>query len=183
MSGVPDQATLEAFPGLMALTSRHFELLRANEFRFPDRKRTIDLSQGISRARPSKDAESAIVTPTCHMYLGHRCRVAHGREALSLQGLHFGDGQRKADLYDHAFLLNLGGNAFMTLCFGAVSVVKEVLLSHCFAGAARVRAATQQLVAPSPLLRSLPASALHPESGEAGLEEPEEEFTLIFNTE
>lgn len=171
-SGVPNQQTVDTFPGLQALGLRQFEILRMHGFEFPDRKRTINLAFGMGRAR-SKEAESHIVTPSSQVFLGHRCRLTHGREAMSLQALHFGPRQSRLDRYSHTFLLDLAGNAFMGLCFGAVAVVKEVLLGHCFARA--VRAQMAQSIPPpwQPLHRDLPSSPFC-----EGVEE--EDFQLTF---
>jgi hypothetical protein len=187
-SSIPNQQTLDLFEGLKGLGDRHFDMLRMHNFQFPDRKRTIDVSQSAGRARPTKDDGSNIVTPTCQMYLGHRCRLAHGREALSLQGLHFGDRQSRLNAYSDKLLLDLGGNAFMSLCFGAVTVVKEMILGHCFTCAA-ARASIGAPNRSNLLKRGLSSSVLGEEFLDTQMvdsssdHELGEEFSLNFGPE
>eukprot|EP00959_Pyramimonas_sp_CCMP1952_P452264 9466279-Pyramimonas_sp.AAC.1 len=83
----------------------------------------------MNRSRSRVNA-AEVATPRCIMYLGHRCRPAHGREGLALQGVHFGDMDHLLAEYHSDFLLNLSGNAFHTIVCGAAVLVKEGLLGE-----------------------------------------------------
>jgi hypothetical protein len=50
--GVPDERTLELFPGLKSVSERSFDILKLNGFKFPDTAGTIELSQDINRCKP-----------------------------------------------------------------------------------------------------------------------------------
>eukprot|EP00974_Lingulodinium_polyedra_P034953 3357823-Lingulodinium_polyedra.AAC.1 len=76
---MPSDEHFRLFPGLKALGPRQFELLRLEGFQFPDTLRACKVSDTLSRTR-SVAGSSDIVTPTSMIYLGHRCRVVHGRE-------------------------------------------------------------------------------------------------------
>jgi hypothetical protein len=125
----PNVETLEQFPGLKGLRERNFELLSMNKFTFPDKKRTINLSQAHDRARSRDGAQ--IVTPRTLLYLGHRCRTLHVLEGMALQGLHFGPRHRLLQTFPNKLLLDLSGNAFMANCCGSVALLAEVVMAHC----------------------------------------------------
>lgn len=119
------------YPGLLELTARELDILQLNKVSFPERRKvTVELSQSIARTRV-KENNTACVTPTMRRYLAHRCRIAHGIEAMNLQCIRFGGGERMqtAHAFPSALLQDLAGNAFNALCDAACELALTVVLA------------------------------------------------------
>ena len=129
VSPIPSNDILDLYPALKLLTYRQFDLLRLRGITFPDREgRSIDVSQAAARSRVRAKTLFAIVTPTSSIYLGSRCRTAHGLEDLALQNIHYGDRQCRLSEFPESLLRDLAGNAWETTCASAMLLVQEVIL-------------------------------------------------------
>jgi hypothetical protein len=129
VSPIPGNDILDRYPALKLLTYRQFDMLRMHGMTFPDREgRSVDVSQTAARSRPRAKTLFAIITPSSSIYLGSRCRTAHGLEDLSLQNIHFGDRQCRLSEFPDNLLRDLAGNAWETTCASAMVLVQEVIL-------------------------------------------------------
>jgi site-specific DNA-cytosine methylase len=119
------------YPGLLDLTARELDVLQMSKVAFPERRKvTVELSQALMRTRV-KHGQTATVTPKMRRYLAHRCRFAHGVEAMNLQCIRFGGGKRlaKAHSFPPALLQDLAGNAFNALCDAASEMALNIVLA------------------------------------------------------
>eukprot|EP00959_Pyramimonas_sp_CCMP1952_P414647 8687868-Pyramimonas_sp.AAC.2 len=165
-SNIPDEDTHFLYPGLHALTHRTFDMLKYYGVEIPDSKRLIKVSDSINRSAVN-EGRSPIITPNSWIYIGHRCRLMHGLEALGLQGIHFGERQSRLLAYSNEFLFDLSGNAFHVLCCAASTVVKDALLAKC-------RSLRESGVSPAPR----PAgSSVAPDVGD---DSDSEDFEFVF---
>ena len=133
------------YPGLLDLTARELDILRYHKCCYPERRKvTVELSQTIMRSR-AKEGNTACITPAMRRYLAHRCRIAHGVEAMNLQCIRFGGGERmrKAHAFPSALLQDLAGNAFNALCDAACELALSVVLAT--AHARRLQALASQV--------------------------------------
>ena len=132
-SAVPELTSM--YPGLMDLTARELDILKYHQISYPERRKvTVELSQTIMRSR-TKEGNTACVTPGMRRYLGHRCRIALGIEAMNLQCIRLGGGQRmrKAHAFPSALLQDLAGNASNALCDAACELALTVVLAMAHA--------------------------------------------------
>jgi hypothetical protein len=133
----PCEGIMGAFPGLRHLTDRQLAVLAftgvsvtTDEALRARQQVTVDISQSF-RASVSDQGSSCIVTPSGEVFLYHRLRSALGREAMLLQGLHYGPDHHKLDAFSSDELYSLAGNAFNAYCLTATLLVKEVILAVC----------------------------------------------------
>lgn len=97
--------------------------------------------EGFCRA--SSSASSTIVTPTCMIYLGSRCRLANPRELLHMQGIHYGQREDELSEFEPRLLADLAGNAWEATCASAMYVLQETLLAKLRCSQASTSSAAQ----------------------------------------
>ena len=124
-------ALTDMFPGLLDLNARELDILRLHKVGYPERQaRTVELSQSILRCR-AKEGTTACVVPDMRRWLSHRCRLMHGIEAMNLQCIRFGGGERlhRAHTFSSQTLQDLAGNAFNALCEAACDLALTTVLA------------------------------------------------------
>ena len=124
----PLSEVFQLFPGLYGLTDREWDVLKAESIQsFPEvNGRCVTVGKSLGRARCTEISQCLTGNPRA--YLSGRCRLMHGKEALLLQGIHYGSSQHKLMKYDDAFLANLSGNAFQTVsCMQAMLATMTAL--------------------------------------------------------
>jgi site-specific DNA-cytosine methylase len=132
VSPVPHSSVFVEFPLLKNITYRQFDILRLHGFQFPDeRGRQIDLGQSGQRAKVHEKTRSSIVTPGCSIYLGSRCRFAHGIECMHMQSIHYGSNHQHLAKYLEPLLRDLAGNAWECTCAASMVIVQEAFLAIC----------------------------------------------------
>lgn len=134
LSHAPDPSTLAAFPGLLALSDREFDILGfGGVSEFPERgiTRVVEVSQSASRlARVHSDC-SALITPSGRKYVTSRCRLLLGLEELRLQSIVYPPHQERMlrDIRLNTLTGDLAGNAMEGSCCVAVILACLTLLS------------------------------------------------------
>ena len=124
----PLPEVFQLYPGLYSLTDREWDILKAESIQsFPEvNGRCVTVGKSLGRARCTEISQCLTGNPRA--YLSGRCRLMHGKEALLLQGIHYGSSQHKLMKYDDAFLANLSGNAFQTVsCMQAMLATMTAL--------------------------------------------------------
>ena len=137
VSGLPTESDFMLYPGLKMLSARQLDLLAVLGFEYPDAgNRLCDVSLS-GKFASSRCRISTAVTPGSELYIGLRCRLRHGREALAQQSIHYGPRQDRLKAYSSAFLHELAGNAFESMCCSAMVLTKTVLQAHLSARASQ----------------------------------------------
>ena len=126
LSHEPSDKMKLLFPGLLALSSREFDVLSMHGVSFPESHcRFIELSQSCDRHRKADGAGAVI--PNIRRYISSRCRLLTGTEAMHLQSLWFED--EILSRFDNRFLCDLAGNAFEASCCSSVIFCGLLLVS------------------------------------------------------
>lgn len=130
----PGDDVIEQHPGLKRLSERMLDYAWLRGLRFPEaRKACVELSQSqrdSAKILSFREGESEIITPTGMPAALHRNRLVTGREALLLQGIHYGSCQHKLSEFNDDLLRNLAGNTFNAFCNAAVRIVRTACLAH-----------------------------------------------------
>ena len=139
---------LESWPGLHDLTEREFSILKAlGVCNFPEQPgRCLNVSHTIGWHTLKMTA--GCISPSMRLYLSSRCRLAHGLEALALQGIHYGESHSRLSRYESSFIFDLAGNAFQTSC--CMASVLSTLVSLAKAWAKKVQGLAPKVVPAAP---------------------------------
>ena len=141
----PSDEMKQLWPGLYDLSRRELDVLRAYGIKdFPEDEpgRCINVQVSLGRQRLA-DA-SCCVTPSLRLYVTSKCRLLTGHESFALQGVHYGPQNDALLLYDNAFLQNLAGNAFQTLC--CQSVLISIMIALTSASYSKVEAPSNNII-------------------------------------
>ena len=141
VDATPPHEVIEAFPGLLGILPREFELmlLEGIEY-FPEAHgaRSIEVGQLVGREHVQDNLVSTVV-PRMRKYITTRCRLVTGREALNLQSIFFpAEVAGRLDTFSNELLMDLAGNAFDANCYAATFFCSIVVLAHTSACSARV---------------------------------------------
>lgn len=142
-----DDALVQTYPGLLAMSSREQDLLAVQGIVFPEEhRRFIKISSSCNRFNVPSTEVVPTMTTRSRFYITDVCRLMTGLECLHMQGL-FPSDAVVAD-FDDVFLLESAGNAF------AAPVFLCVLMAGLVASATACTSDCLTKTAPASVLRN-----------------------------
>ena len=121
------------------------DVLTMNGVQVPEQSlRLVETSQSVSRGKATKSLMFC-VTSRSRPWITTRCRLAHGKELMRLQGVYYHGNDDLLDAMSSDLLADMAGNAFHAGCCAAALLTLMVALARgCAGGAASGNRNAQQ---------------------------------------